>query len=52
MISWQTTTATTEDIYFPYLIPAELKGIYSSSLEQHNVKAKVLKAENAHSTTI
>ena len=37
---------------FPYLIPVGLKGIYSSSLEQHNVKAKVLKVENARSTTI
>ena len=26
--------ATIEDIYFPYLIPAELKGIYSSSATQ------------------
>ncbi len=27
----QTTTATTEGVYFPYLIPAEQEGIYSSS---------------------
>ena len=37
-----TTTATTKDIYFPYLIPARLKVIYFSS-EHHVAGLKELR---------